>query len=103
MPHEQLAVERIVQTSENLSDRIFPLGTLAEHIFLSGRHIKVDTGDTCSFLPAIVLFLQHKVQFPGSIPGRPVLFLIIVQRLQEPYKGNPALVIKSFHIQCRLL
>ena len=90
----KLAVHR----TEYLGNRPRAQRPLAEHVFLSGVCLKLHASQPCAFLSAVVLLLHKQIELVQPIHPRPVLLLIIFQRLEQPYHRYPAFVFKWFHI-----
>ena len=99
--HEQrclLGGGALSDAAEYLSDGILALGTLAEHIFLTGRSVKTYERHAGALLTAVVLFLHHKVELVKAIAASAIFLAVIFQRLKQAYHSHAALMLQLFHL-----
>ena len=57
----------------------------------------LDGGESCPFLPSVMLFLHQQVELIEPVHPGTVLFLIVRERFQEPYESYPAFMFEWFH------
>lgn len=69
----------------------------AKHKFLARRGFHFHAGQSCAFLPSVVLFLHHEIEFVQSIHPRAIFLLIEIQRFQQSDHGNATFVFERFH------
>ena len=55
--------------------------TLAEHVFLAGIGSQLDTGQSGSFLSAVVLLFHKQIELVEPVHPRAILLLVIIERL----------------------
>ncbi len=77
---------------ENLGNGIFAFCLLTVHVLVAGTLVQVDASQSCSLLPTVMLLLHHEVEFCKGIVIHAVFVLVKLQRLQQPYHGDAALV-----------
>ena len=69
----------------------------AKHKFLAGRGFHFHAGQSCAFLPSVVLFLHHEIELVETVHPRAVFFFVVAQRFEQPYHGHSAFVFERFH------
>ena len=72
----------LMYLSEDFGDGVRAFSPFAEHVFMSGLRIKLDTRHACAFLPPVVLFFHHQIELIQAIHPCAVLLLIVFKRLQ---------------------
>ena len=96
--HQQLALHLLGHTTEYLGDGILSLGLLTEHILRARLVLQTNRGDTGTLLSAVVLLLHHQIQLVETIGPRTILFLVVVQRLQQANHRHATLMLQLLHI-----
>ena len=65
-------------------------GPFAEHVFLAGIGRQLDAGQPGPFLSAVVLLFHQQIELVEPVHPRAILFLIIVERLEQAYHRHTA-------------
>lgn len=68
-----------------------------EHILFSGIRLHLHASQSGAFLSAVMLFLHQQVKLVQAEHPSTILFLIILQGLQQAYHSDTAFMFQLFH------
>ena len=88
----------LMYITKYLCNGIRTLGPFTEHILMSGSRIQLYTSQSCTFLPSIMLFLHHEIEFIEAIHPSAILLLIVFKWLQQAYQRNATIFLYLFHL-----
>ena len=76
-------LELTLHRAEDFGDSPRPHGPFAKHILFARVGLELHTGQSCSLLPTVMLFLHEQIEFIQAIHPGAILLLIVLQRFEQ--------------------